>query len=66
MNLSLGKYSRIGVVPNDGDVAGTRAEAAGRDPIFKAKTIDYYYLNGDDPRLTIQLDPAQLAARTLK
>ena len=66
VNLSLGKYSRIGVVPNDGDVAGTRAEAAGRDPIFKAKTIDYYYLNGDGPRLTIQLDPAQLAARTLK
>ncbi|WP_298779814.1 hypothetical protein [uncultured Fretibacterium sp.] len=66
VNLSLGKYSRIGVVPNDGDVAGTRAEAAGRDPIFKAKTIDYYYLNGDGPRLTIQLDPAQLSARTLK
>ena len=66
VNLSLGKYSRIGVVPNDGDVAGTRVEAMDRDPIFKAKTIDYYYLNGDDPRLTIQLDPAQLDARTLK
>ena len=36
--------------------AGIRAEAAGRNPIFKAKTIDYYYLNGDGPRLTIQLD----------
>ena len=66
MDLSLGKYSRIGVVPNDGDVAGTRAEAADRSPIFKAKTIDYYYLGGDGPRLTIQLDPSQLTARTLK
>ena len=66
VELSLGKYSCIGVVPNDGDVAGTRAEAADRSPIFKAKTIDYYYLDGVDPRLTIQLDPSQLTARTLK
>ena len=70
MDLKVTDDSRIRVVLRDSDIATTRADAMGKDPVFQAHHIDYSGLGSGaqnkDRRLAIQLDPTQLTDKALK
>lgn len=70
MDLKVTDDSRIRVVLRDSDIAATRADAMGKDPVFQAHHIDYSGLGSGaqnkDRRLAIQLDPTQLTDKALK
>mgnify|MGYP000847283309 FL=1 len=70
MDLTVRNDSRIRVVLRDSDIAATRADAMGKEPVFEAREIDYtaigYGEANRDRRLVIQLDPTQLTDKALK
>lgn len=70
MDLKVTDDSRIRLVLRDSDIATTRADAMGKDPVFQAHHIDYSALGAGaqnkDRRLNIQLDPSQLTGGTIK
>ena len=70
MDLTVNNDSRIRVVLRDSDIAATRADAMGKEPVFEAREINYtaigYGETNRDRRLVIQLDPTQLTDKALK